>query len=294
MTENIKQNKVILGCGDIGQRIVKELVSRGDSPDLISGFVNSRASELKLKDLGINAYVFDADNLAGDLSMCAEADVYYTIAPQKSGLNDLRSAAIIKAFKRNAIRPNKLVLISTTGLYGDCGGDWVTEESPIKPQTERGQRRLDSERQWLSWGAECNVGVVILRVPGIYARSRLPRARLQKGTPVVKASECGFSNRVHADDLANMCVEAMLKATNGEIYNASDGQPGKIPEYLQAAAESLGLPALAEISMLQAQSELSSGMLSYLNESRKISNEKILSDLAIELRYPDFKVGILN
>ena len=293
MSENTEKN-VILGCGEVGRRIAKQLISRGISNDSIVGFVNSEASATKAQELGISCQLIDADNLMHDLNECHKANIYYTIAPQKSGDVDLRSAAIISSLKHNSVCPNKIVLISTTGLYGDCNGQWVTEDSPVRPQTGRGQRRLSAEKQWLEWGAKADVEIVILRVPGIYARSRLPKKRLESATPVVMASECGFTNRVHADDLANMCVIAMQKAPHGEIYNASDGVPGKIAEYLQAAAASLGLAPLPEISMSRAHAELSPGMLSYLNESRKISNRKILNDLNIELIYPDYKIGILN
>jgi len=183
-------------------------------------------------------------------------------------------------------------VISTTGVYGDCQGEWVDETSPTEPQTERGQRRLDLEAQWLSWGEMNNVCVVILRVPGIYAYSRLPIERIRRRTPVVRAQECGFTNRIHADDLAAIMLVAMKGAQAGDIFNVTDGTPGKISEYLQAAAQVLGEQPLPEISMAQAQTQLSLGMLSYLSESRKISNRKMLDELNVVLRYPDFREGI--
>ena len=147
---------------------------------------------------------------------------------------------------------------------------------------------------WLIWGRSQAIDVVVLRVPGIYAFSRLPRERLRKMTPVVRADECGYTNRIHADDLARACVKAMRSAPGGETYNVSDGTPGKISEYLQAAARALSLDPLPEISLEQAKTELSEGMLSYLSESRMVSNQKILADLGLELLYPDFKAGLLK
>jgi len=236
---------VILGCGDIGRRIVKSLIAQGHNQANIIGFVKSIES----------------------VEQCAELGVI-------------------------DIAPEKVVLISTTGVYGDCQGQWVTEKNQTNPETERGQRRLDSEQQWLSWSKKNSVPVVILRVPGIYANSRLPRDRIAARTPVVNPDECGFTNRVHADDLALMCVAAMRKGKPTDVFNATDGTPGKISEYLQEAARILGAEPLPEISLSEAESQLSSGMLSYLNESRKISNEKILDQLNISLRYPDFREGI--
>ena len=283
---------VILGCGDIGRRVIKALVSQGHNVTDIIGLVNSQESVERCAQLGVIGLRFDLDNLNRNLSFCSKSDVYYMVAPQKSGSEDLRSKTLLSHFNDNDIRPNKVVLISTTGVYGDCDGQWVTEQSDTKPQTERGKRRLSSEQQWLCWSKKNKVPVVILRVPGIYAYSRLPRKRIEQKIPVVRSDECGFTNRIHADDLALMCLAAMRKANSGEIFNATDGKPGKISEYLQVAAQTLKLQPLPEITMAEGKQCLSSGMLSYLNESRKISNEKILSELSIDLRYPDFHEGI--
>ena len=283
---------VILGCGDIGRRIVKELLSSNVDAGDIAAYVNSQTSQKAALALGVDATVIDLDSLSDDLRKCNKAQVYYTIAPQKNGVVDQRTQAVLRQFDKARVRPNKVVLISTTGVYGDCDGDWVDETSPVKPTTERAQRRLDSEQQWLAWGQDNSVGVVVLRVPGIYAFSRIPRERLAKRIPVVRTAECGFTNRIHADDLARICTVAMASAKSAQIFNATDGRPGTISEYLMAAAEAAGLPPLPEISMQEAQSQLSVGMLSYLGESRKISNEKMLRDLEIELLFPEFKKGL--
>ncbi len=281
---------VILGCGDVGRRIAQQLIHAGVKKRDISGYVNKTLSQTQA--LGIDAQSLDLDGHVADMTACENAQCYYTIAPQKHGLQDQRTRILIDALKAQAIRFKRLVLISTTGVYGDCNGELVTENSPINAQTERGQRRLDSESQWMSWGEQQNVDVLVLRVPGIYAHSRLPRSRIEKAVPVVKAAECGFTNRIHADDLAHACIQAMQLGVAGEVYNVSDGHPGKISEYLQAAAQVLALPKLPEISMSEAQSLLSTGMLSYLSESRKISNQKMLDHLQVRLRYPDFREGI--
>ena len=294
MLENNSQRSLIFGCGDVGRRIIQCLVETGVQTEVISGYVNSEKSLEQAGALGVQCELIDLDHPQLNLHACDAAELYYTVAPQKQGVNDQRSRRVIEEFISSGLTPKKVVLISTTGVYGDCDGGWVSEQSPTKPQTERGQRRMDSEQSWLTWGRSYGVDVVVLRVPGIYAFSRLPRERLQRKTPVVRAAECGFTNRIHADDLARICVTAMRRAPAGEIYNATDGSPGKISEYLQAAAQALNYPLLPEISIEQAQNELSAGMLSYLNESRKISNQKMLNELGVELLYPDFRDGILN
>lgn len=285
---------VIVGCGDIGRRIAKQLLGAGSAP--VEAYVNSPSSVEACAELSVDAKLFDLDDLTVNLANCHAAQVYYSVAPQSEGRQDLRSRALLASFDENRIRPNKVVLISTTGVYGDSQGQWVDETSPTEPQSERGQRRLDAERRWSAWCSENTTPLVILRVPGIYAKARIPIARLKKRTPVVRQAECGYSNRIHAEDLARAAVLAMqsaiTQATSPNIYNVSDGRPGSITEYLQAAAEVAGLPALPEISMYEAQHRLSPGMLSYLQESRRISNKKLLTELGFELRFRDFHEGL--
>lgn len=290
-------NKLILGCGDVGRRIARALLAQGVSKSAIFGVVRSLASRQQCLDLGVLVSQVDLDQEAEGLfgfseDVFEQAELYYTVAPQKDGLNDRRSQRVIEQLSELSTNLAKAVIISTTGVYGDCDGEWVTESSATNPQTERGQRRLDMEQQWIEWGEQAEIPVVILRVPGIYSFSRLPRERIAKRIPVVSPSECGYSNRIHADDLASVCIAAMRRGQAGQIFNATDGTPGKISEYLQVAANALGQSPLPEISMEQAREVLSSGMLSYLGESRKISNQKMLDQLGVRLQHPDYRQGV--
>lgn len=283
---------VIFGCGDVGRRVARYLINIGLKAEDIHAYVNSVASAELCAEQNVLAQRVDLDDLQRNIELCNGRELYYTVAPQKQGTRDERSRSLLESWQVMNIKPVKVVLISTTGVYGDCDGAWIDEQAQPNPQTDRGKRRLDSEQVWLAWGKQNRVPVVTLRVPGIYSYSRLPRERLQKKIPVVNPAECGYTNRIHADDLAQVCVKAMRHGEAGQVFNATDGTPGKISEYLQLAAKVLGLSVLPEISMEQAKQELSAGMLSYLRESRRISNEKVLSLLNVELIYPDYRDGI--
>ena len=278
---------VILGCGDIGSRLVLSVVEQG--ADIKTVVATNRSGDI---EAGAMIKSLDLDFPVSDLSYCHGSNVYFLIPPQTSGQTDQRTKRLLSAFEQQQIIPNKVVLLSTTGVYGDSGGDWVDETSPCLPLTDRARRRLNAEQQWLQWGEKSSALVVVIRVPGIYARSRIPRQRLAAGTPVVRPAECGFTNRIHADDLVQVLSSAMCRGEDQQIYNASDGCPGKVSEFLQAAAHEIGLPRLEEIGMQQACEKLSQGMMSYLLESRRISNKKMLSELNIRLRYPDFADGL--
>lgn len=281
---------VIVGCGSVGRRIARLCIENAQEVVAIS---QTESSQKQNAELGANAICMDFDQpLHQANKLFDSAQLYYLVPPQKQGVTDLRSQQFL-SWLGNQLLPQKVVLISTTGVYGDCNGEWVTEKTSINPQTERGQRRADSEQQWHSWCESKKIPLTILRVPGIYSNDRLPRERLQRGVPVVDANECGYTNRIHAEDLARVSIVAMQQAKHGTIYNVTDGTPGKITEYLQAAAQALSLPQPPIISMQEAQQQLSSGMLSYLSESRRISNQRMLDELGVELLYPDFKQGLL-
>ncbi len=283
---------IIIGCGDVGRRIATQLVAAGESAQTILGLVQTQESVNACHTFGINVAQFDLDKDQIEIEQLNQKDCYYLVPPQKSDEYDARSRSLLAQLSEAAIKPARIVLISTTGVYGDCDGQWVTEQSIAEPQTERGKRRLDSEQQWQFFAKQHSIPLIILRVPGIYANSRIPKKRIEQNIPVVRAQECGYTNRIHADDLSAVAIVAMQSDVDFDIYNVTDGTPGKISEYLQAAAAILGLPALPEISMQQAKEELSTGMLSYLSESRRISNEKMLKELKVKLRYPNFKEGL--
>lgn len=188
--------------------------------------------------------------------------------------------------------PEKLVYISTSGVYGDCGGGAVTEETEPAPQTSRGKRRLHGERLLSSWGRERGVPVVILRVTAIYALDRLPVSQLKGGQPVLREEESLPGNRIHADDLSRICLAALDRGKDGDVFNVSDGSCGTMTGYFNAAADALGLPRPAQVSMEEARRVMSPLMISYFSESRVVDNGKMLRELGIKLLYPDLGSGL--
>ena len=282
---------VICGCSDMGHRVAKQLFG-GPSNVEIYALVNTQSSADLCQQHGISASIIELDKslqLAEELN---GADLLYLAPPSSSGLLDQRSAHFIQAMAKQGLLPKKVVLLSTTAVYGDCAGNWVNELTSTEPQTDRGKRRLNAEQQWSSWASDNAVGLIVLRVAGIYANSRIPRARIKQGLPVVFAPECGFSNRIHADDLAKVIIAALDLQSSYEVFNVSDGTPGTITEFLVEATKVIGLPPLPQISLAEAEHQLSTNMLSYLRESRQIDNKKMLRQLKVTLSHPDFRSGL--
>lgn len=280
---------LIVGCGDIGMRVARLERAAGKA---VTGVVRGEAKGAWLQAGGVTPLLADLDDPAslGGLPT-AGAVVYYLAPPPGGGFSDPRARNFCAAIAPDQL-PAKLVYVSTSGVYGDCGDDLVTEATPVNPQTSRARRRVDAEQTLLAWGKEWGVAVVILRVTGIYGPGRLPVARLAAGHPVLREEESPRTNRIHADDLARVCVAAAQQAGDGEIFNVSDGEGGTMSQYFFAVADALELPRPQAITLAEAKQVMNPLMLSYLSESRRMSNEKMLRHLGISLRYPTLAAGL--
>ena len=275
-------NLWIIGCGDIGRRVASLYQ---DDKTIIQGIVQSEESLKACEKLNIKAQRLNFDNaLPLDLDAFIDANIFYFMPPPSEGTEDTRLHKFLTKVKH---LPQRIILISTTGVYGDSKGAWIDESTPINPIAERALRRASAEKTLSNWAAQFDKAYIILRVPGIYAQDRLPLARLKKGLPVVKESEAGFTNRIHADDLALACKAAMASTISAEIINITDGKPSTMTDYFNQVADYANLPRPPQISMQEAEKTLSAGMISYLKESRRIRNDKMLKLLKIKLKYPD-------
>lgn len=259
---------------------------------MVTGVVRSQPSVMRLQAYGVDARILDLDApfSARDLP-AAESELYYFAPPPARGAIDPRVAAVCSVLQ-GGNRPSRLVYISTSAVYGDCGGDWIDESAALRPATERGRRRLDAERQLLRWGKEQQVPVVLLRVPGIYGPGRLPVARLHEGLPVLSTAESPYTNRIYVEDLAHICVAAMRKGRPGEAYNVSDGNPGNMTDYFNRVADALGVPRPPVVNRELARQILSPSMMSFLSESKRLINRKMLDELGVRLRYENLDEGL--
>lgn len=279
----------ISGCGDIGERVAKLCMTGGLK---VYALVRSEEKAQHLQQLGIQPVMGDLDNPSSLKKLpLSNGTVFHFAPPPSSGQTDPRVDHLLAAIDVGNC-PEKIVAISTTAVYGDCQGAWITEQTPVNPQTDRGKRRLYGEHAFSAWGKQHDVPVVILRLGGIYGPRRLPIERIKKGLPILKENLSPFTNRIHEDDLANICVLAAEKAPAGAIYNVSDGKPGTMSRYFKDIAAALDLPLPSEVDMEEAQKVLSPGMLSYLQESRRIDNTKLIKELGVQLKYPDFHQGL--
>jgi len=274
----MNNNIWIIGCGDIGRRVAKI------HQEEIQGIVQSIESSILCKQQNIKTLQLNFDDkYTLDKKQFLNAKLYYFMPPPSNGLEDTRLREFLLQV---ASQPKRIILISTTGVYGDSNGEWIDELTAVNPTVDRAHRRLSAEKSLKQWAKKYDKEFIILRVPGIYAQDRLPLARLEKELPVVNEAEAGFTNRIHADDLAMVCKAAMESQLTNEIINVTDGHPSTMTEYFNSVADYSNLPRPPQISMQEAQETLSAGMVSYLKESRRIGNDKMLKLLKVTLKYP--------
>lgn len=182
--------------------------------------------------------------------------------------------------------------LSTTGIYGDRGGDWVDEDCPAQPQSERGRRRLQAENDWLEWGAMHAVPVQVFRLAGIYGPGRNQLVSLQEGTARRIDKPGQVFSRIHVDDIASVLRASMRKPHAGRIYNVCDDEPAPPQEVVAYAAGLLGVSAPPLEPYAEARSTLSPMAASFYQESKRVSNHRIRQELGISLAYPTYREGL--
>ncbi len=280
---------LIIGFGDIAQRMVPLLAGRCR----VYALTRDPTRFALLRALGVTPIPGDLDEPASLAPLAGLAhDVAHLAPPPDRGARDTRTAHLVAALAKGGSLPQHFVYISTSGVYGDCGGELVPETRPLRPQTERARRRADAERQLRDWGRRSGVRVSILRAPGIYAADRLPLARLTRGTPALTAEEDAYVNHVHADDLARIVVAALRRGGAGRMYNAADDAPIRMGDYFDLVADRFGLPHPPRVTRAEAGRVLPENLRSFMNESRRLVNRRLKRELRFKLRYPNVRHGI--
>ena len=274
-----KPRLLILGCGDVGMRLLPLVRERFRVFALTSQAHRCAA----LRAAGAIPVVADLDDAAtlGRLARLAHTIVHLA-PPQSDGPHDRRTRRLAAILPEGA----HLVYVSTSGVYGDCGGALIDETRPVAPHNPRARRRVDAEQVLRAWGRRSGGRVSILRVPGIYAADRLPIERLQRGSPALVAQQDVYTNHVHADDLARLIVLTLYRGLPGRVYHAVDDSDMKMAEYFDAVADAYGMARPPRMQRSALEQVVSPMLMSFMSESRRLANHRVKSELGMRLRYP--------
>ncbi len=280
---------LIIGCGDIARRAIPSLVKHYR----VYAAVRSEKRHAELRALGVTPVSADLDRprTLKRLSGIGQLVLHFA-PPNEQGSRDRRTRALVAALACAKILPRRLVYISTSGVYGNCHGAPVSEVRRASPQTPRAQRRGDAERVLRGFGRRLGVVVSILRVPGIYAADRLPLDRLKRGDPVLRDDEDVYTNHIHAADLAAIVIKALCYGRPCRVYNAVDDSDQQMGEYFDQVADAMALPRAPRVTRAEAERRLAPAMLSFMGESRRLSNARMKRELGARLQYPTVAMGL--
>ena len=289
-----RQRILIIGCGDVGLRVARLLPDRIN----VMALTSSSGRVTEFRGSKITPLLGNLDDAATLRRLAGLATHVVHLAPPSSddpyAKTDPRTVALLRALRLRSL-PQGVVYGSTSGVYGDCDGEWVTETRRVNPGTSRGHRRVDAEAQLRWFGRSAGVPIHILRIPGIYAPDReggTPRGRLLKGTSVLVTSDDVYTNHIHADDLARACLAAMYLGKPQRITHVSDDTDLKMGDYFDQAADLYGLPRPPRISRPDASKQLPAMQLSFMSESRRLNNQRMKTELRLKLLYPTVTQGL--
>jgi nucleoside-diphosphate-sugar epimerase len=270
---------IVVGTGYLGRRVL-ESATRGTAIGL------SRSADPTLETL--ETYDLDSGGPL-PLSLPERYRVLYTVPPAQTAASDVRLERLLAALEPP---PVAFVYVSTTGVYGDRGGEAVDEQTAVAPGTARAERRVAAERLLDSWCRERGVRLAVLRVPGIYGPGRLGVERLRAGMPVIREAEANPGNRIHVDDLVSCCRAALeLEAARG-VFNVGDGDPRSSTWFVREVARQSGLPLPPEISRAEAERVFSPQRLAFVSEARRVDTRRMREVLGVTPRYASAEDGI--
>ena len=254
----------------------------------VRGFATQAESLRQIAATGAEALPLDLDTVIAPIEFTGEL-VYYSVPPAAQA-GEPRLDRFLNSVSGT---PKRIVYLSTTGVYGDRAGGRVDEDTPPAPLTERATRRLAAEYTVRAWAEARGVSWCVLRVAGIYGPGRLPLDRLRRAVPAIAPHEAAPGNRIHVTDLVTACVAAgFAQIADRQIYNVSDGNDESSTEFLQRVANIAHLPTPPLVSRAEALRDLPAAARSFLAESRRVDNRRMLSQLDIALEYPDLDAGI--
>ncbi|HMN72682.1 MAG TPA: SDR family oxidoreductase [Rhodoblastus sp.] len=256
----------------------------------VAGTVRSADKAARLaRDLpGLKVYAFDgvdADPRIGE--EIARADALLVSVPAQGG------DPVIRLWREKiaASHIGRIVYLSTLGVYGDSGGDWIDESTPPDPAISRGDARLAAENEWLAL-VNASRKVFVLRLAGIYGPGRSAIANLRAGTArrIVKPGQ--VFNRIHVDDIARAIAACMATDRPGGIVNVCDDEPAPPQDVIAHAAELIGVTPPPEIAF--ADAKLSPMAATFWTSCKRVSNRKLRQELGVELAYPSYRDGLAS
>lgn len=281
------QHLFCFGYGYCAEYLQRDLMREGGWR--VSGTTRDSERKAELRAQGVQASVFDP--------LMPLPDPLYTLRDVTHLListpPDDQGDPVFMTHAEDIARLKNLQWVgylSTTGAYGDRNGGVVDENTKPHPTTQRGSRRYKAEEQWLSLLHAAQVPVHIFRLAGIYGPTRSALDSVRSGIARRIHKPGHAFNRIHIDDITQVLRASIASPQAGHIYNVCDDHPAPSHEVIDYACKLLGYtsPPLIEFDRV----DMAPITRSFYKDNKRVSNEKIKTDLGVILRYPTFKEGL--
>ncbi|KAL3640246.1 hypothetical protein CASFOL_015214 [Castilleja foliolosa] len=288
----------ILGMGFVGQFFASDLKNKGWA---VSGSCTSVDKKKKLEELGYEAFVFDANDPQQEILEIVKQHTHLVVSiPPLKGLGDPllhHKGQVESILKDGSLR--WLVYLSSTSVYGDCGGAWVDEDYPIQTPGELARSRLAAEQEWLCLGRNLGISAQIFRLGGIYGPGRSAVDTILKQGPLSKGQKTrllkNFTSRVHVADICQALHASILKPSAGKIYNIVDDDPAPREEVFMLAQTLVDekFPGHSKRFISPERSKSLVAEKSSRGEKR-VSNARMKNELGVKLFHPTYRSGLQN
>ena len=283
--------RLIFGCGYLGLRVAKKWIASGDS---VYSITRTKARSDELSQLGIAPIIADVTNPSSLESLPSADTVLFAVGMDRSQYDDIRQVyveGLQNVLDRLSDSVKHLIYISSTGVYGDFGGDWVDESSITEPTREGGKACLEAEGLIREGGFQSRN--TILRFAGIYGPHRVPTRNLIQSRAWDKLAASGYLNLIHVDDGASIVERVANHRPKNETFLVSDGAPALRREYYEFVASQLGVSEIPWAEQPTEQTQPSPRSLRS-NNSKRISNTKLLNTFDVRFEYPDYRAGVIQ
>src|SRR5476649_1686801 len=279
----------IFGLGYAGTVIARLALSEGWS---VAGTATTSDKVERLRSEGLVVELFTHQNFRQSEAFAAATHILSTIPPDQSG--DPAMEQCSGCFRNKQRQATWLGYLSTTGVYGDTGGQWVDETTEPRPGPARSRYRLAAERGWQAFGGEYGVPVHLFRLPAIYGPGRSALDQIVAGTARAVDKPGQVFCRIHVEDLARAVLASMsLPAPPpGAVYNVTDDEPAPQTDVIAFAARLLGRPVPPSVPYDKAAPGMSDMARSFYAENRRVGNDRIKTELGVALRYPTYREGL--
>jgi len=278
--------RLIVGCGYLGLRVAKRWVAGGDS---VFALTRSKARAAELEAAGIFPIVGDVTQPNSLDNLPAVDTVLVAVGMDRTQYSDIRLVyveGLKHVIERISESTKHLIYISSTGVYGDFGGQWIDETAVTQPKREGGKACLEAEQ--VIAASKFASKATILRFAGIYGPDRVPTRDRIQSKEWKKLSAAGYLNLIQVDDGARIVTVVADQPPAGETFVVSDGKPSLRKEYYEFIAAQFGIDEIpweeSEVKPEQSRS----------GSNKRISNRKLMERFEIQLDFPDYRSGLTD